>query len=504
LRQALADAQDGDTISFSVPTPASPNATTSSTITLTSGELTINKNMTISGPGANVLTVARDQSASAFRIFHVTPGHTVTIEGLTISNGADTGLGGGGMYNDHSMLTVKSCALIGNLTIAFASEGGGILNDANNGGSATLTVANSTLSGNSTTGGANCGGGIASYGPGSSECGLTVVNSTLSGNSSTLGGGGICISSGSATVANSTLSGNSAPNGTAGGIINAAVLTISNTILKTGASGINIDNRATVTSLGYNLSNDNGGGFLTATGDQINIDPMLGPLQDNGGPTLTHAPFSNSPAIDKGKDIGATGRDQRGNVRPVSFDASVTPPAGGDRSDIGAVELPPQGIYGTISYCSNPVPGPVPNVTLTLTGDATTSTMTDGSGNYQFLSLAAGGSYTVTPSKTARAPGSAGINTVDVIATQRHFLNLGTPLSGCRLTAADVNGDAAINTVDVIAIQRFFLGLSTGIANTGKYKFAPVNRSYLGIISNQTAQNYNTLVFGDVASPFVE
>ena len=110
----------------------------------------------------------------------------------------------------------------------------------------------------------------------------------------------------------------------------------------------------------------------------------------------------------------------------------------------------------------------------------------------------------MTPTKAARAPGSANINTVDVIATQRHFLNLGTPLSGCRLTAADVNGDTSVNTVDVIAIQRFFLGLSTGIANVGKYKFTPANRTYAGITTNQTAQNYDTLVFGDVAAGFVE
>ena len=70
--------------------------------------------------------------------------------------------------------------------------------------------------------------------------------------------------------------------------------------------------------------------------------------------------------------------------------------------------------------------------------------------------------------------------------------------------AADVNGDSSVNTVDVIAIQRFFLGLSTGIANTGRYQFIPVNRTYTGIVSNQTAQNYDTLVFGDVAAPFVE
>ena len=71
------------------------------------------------------------------------------------------------------------------------------------------------------------------------------------------------------------------------------------------------------------------------------------------------------------------------------------------------------------------------------------------------------------------------------------------------LTAADVNGDTAITTVDVIAIQRFFLGLSTGIANTGQYQFTPANRTYPGMVSNQTGQNYDALVLGDVASGFV-
>ena len=70
--------------------------------------------------------------------------------------------------------------------------------------------------------------------------------------------------------------------------------------------------------------------------------------------------------------------------------------------------------------------------------------------------------------------------------------------------AANVNGDSSVNTVDVIAIQRFFLGLSTGIANVGQYQFTPASRTYPGIVGDQTGQNYDTLVFGDVASGFVE
>ncbi len=160
-------------------------------------------------------------------------------------------------------------------------------------------------------------------------------------------------------------------------------------------------------------------------------------------------------------------------------------------------------ISGNVSYCAGS-PRPVPDVTLNLTGGATTSTLSDGSGNYQFSSLPSGGSYIVTPTKSALAPGSAGINTVDVIATQRYFLNLGTPLSGCRLTAADVNGNTVIDTVDVIAIQRFFLGQTTGIANTGKYRFAPTSRAYPGMTSNQTGQNYDGLIFGDVTGTFAD
>ena len=141
---------------------------------------------------------------------------------------------------------------------------------------------------------------------------------------------------------------------------------------------------------------------------------------------------------------------------------------------------------------------------MTLTGTSSGSTLTDGSGNYTFSSLPSGGNYTVTPTKTALTPGSAGINTLDVIAIQRHFLVIGPPLTGCKLTAADVNGVGGINTLDVIAVQRFFLGQTTGTANTGMYQFSPVNRTYTGLTTDQTAQNYDALVFGDVAgSPFV-
>src|SRR5205823_13612575 len=93
-------------------------------------------------------------------------------------------------------------------------------------------------------------------------------------------------------------------------------------------------------------------------------------------------------------------------------------------NDVTATPTPtptptPINISGTISYCSNPSLNPVPGVILTLTGDAGGSALSDGSGNYTLPSLPSGGNYTVTPSKAALAPGSTGIDTVDVIAIQR-------------------------------------------------------------------------------------
>jgi len=160
-------------------------------------------------------------------------------------------------------------------------------------------------------------------------------------------------------------------------------------------------------------------------------------------------------------------------------------------------------ISGTVTYCSNPTIPAVPNATMTLTGDASGSTLTNGSGTYTLSSVPSGGNYTVTPTKASLSPASTGIDTVDVVAIQRHFLSLGTPLSGCRLSAADVNGLGGVDTVDVVATQRFFLGMSTGIANVGKYQFNPLNRTYSGATTEQTGQNYSTLVFGDVATGFV-
>ena len=170
LRQALVLAEEGDTITFEIPTSDPGYINNVWTIGLTTGELVVDKYVKISGLGANVLTVQRDLKAPAFRIFHVNAGVPivgarspqvqnqpgVTISGMTIRNGlADLSVpasAGGGIYNDNTNLTVSGCTLSENSAASDSFAGGGIYNDGNS-GNATLTVASSTLSENSASNG---------------------------------------------------------------------------------------------------------------------------------------------------------------------------------------------------------------------------------------------------------------------------------------------------------------------------------------------------------------
>src|SRR5437868_3920890 len=162
LRQALADANDGDTIGFAV----------TGTIGLTTAELAINHDVTILAPGPNLVTVARS-SQTQFRIFHVMPGHNATIEGLHITGGSpNLGSYGGAVLNDHASLTISNCSL----TTNGGTYGGAISSDSS-GGSATLAVLNSSISGNHAV---SAGGGI--YNNGSTAT-VSLMNSSVSSNS---------------------------------------------------------------------------------------------------------------------------------------------------------------------------------------------------------------------------------------------------------------------------------------------------------------------------------
>ena len=388
LRDALAVANDGDTI----------DATgVSGTILLTSSELQITHAVTINGPGAGNLALDGDFHFRVLENF----ASDVTISDLTITNGfsadnnggggilnhgeltlsdsivsnssvADNnGQGGGVSNNPGATLTVTGSAINGNYACCGGAGGGifgdddatvTVINSTINGNgvgclgggifilNAQLTVLNSTISGNSADGFSGIceqgsGGGIWLYGVGT----LTVTNSTISGNETTGGGGGILLGGGTATVTNSTISENSAQEG--GGIFNSATATILDTVLKAGELGGTIfNNGGTVISLGYNLASDDAGAVLTGPGDQINTDPMLGALQNNGGPTFTNALLPGSPGINAG-DPNFTpppNYDQRG----LGFDRIVD-----GRIDVGAFEV--QG------------PTPTPTVTATATPSAT-------------------------------------------------------------------------------------------------------------------------------------
>jgi hypothetical protein len=327
LRQALAIANDGDTI----------DATgISGIITLTTGQLLLDKSVTINGAGADVLAI--DGNAIS-RVFQIDLGTSVAISGLTLRNGQGN-FGGAILNGATAMLTIINCTLSGNT----AGFGGGTFN------SGTLTVANSTVSGNSASEGGgtyNSGGGV-----------LTITNSTFSGNVASEIGGAI-FNLMTLQIGNSTLSDNSSPL-LAGGVLNFGSLQIANTILKAGDSGVNIytNGGGTVTSLGYNLSSDDAGGYLTGPGDQILTNPVLGPLQGNGGPTFTHALLPGSPAIDAG-DPNFTPPpffDQRG----TGFSRVVD-----GRIDIGSFEV--QGSTTTPTPTATPTatqtPTPMPTAT---------------------------------------------------------------------------------------------------------------------------------------------
>jgi len=233
----------------------------------------------------------------------------MTITNSTVSDnyaglpGPNFPTGTGGGISNYGILAITNSTISGNICYRFA---GGIYNNG------ALTIDNSTVSGNSAVGQHDGqpwghGGGIVGQ--------VTFTNSTLSGNYSNLAAGGI---EGSGALGNTILNYNSDANIT-----------------------------GTMTSRGYNLSSDDGGGNLTGPGDQINTDPMIGPLQNNGGLTLTHALLPGSPAINAGDPNFAPPPfyDQRGSPFVRVFNGRI---------DIGSFEVQPP---------RRPIPAPRPRLT---------------------------------------------------------------------------------------------------------------------------------------------
>lgn len=371
LRQAIFDSRSDDDshlIAFSL--PAGPQ-----TITLTSGELVLDKPVIISGPGADRLTITANAHS---RLFNVSGSGSAYIEGLTLSGGqaaqgggvnnagtltlahcvvANNGAGEGGGINSIAALALAACVVTDNVA---ANAGGGIYS------SGSLIIETSSIRNNLSQNASKQGGGIFQTG----LLPLEITDSTIANNVAAAGGGLYFLAQ-TGTLTNCTLSGNRATGGDGGAIENAglggristldllnctianntashnAVLTVAvglgtgtitqikNTLVA-GNSNDNFDTvggftSARLISLGHNLDSDGTSHFTDgANGDRVGgngakIDARLGPLQDNGGPTSTHALMADSPALDAGASESAPAADQRGFARV-------------DTCDIGAYE----------------------------------------------------------------------------------------------------------------------------------------------------------------------
>ena len=349
LRQALIAAQENDTITFADNVRGSIN--------ILSALPTIVTTLTIVGPGANLLTL-NGVNTSLISINAL--GRTIAISGLTFANGR-----GGAIWNDAN-LALTRCVVTGCLAVGqpfLSIHGGAIFN------SGSLEAVGCTLSGNTVQGGAGyfylvpVDGGNGYGGALSNWAGAIAIlrDCTISGNQAVagpggcfngspfcsspgIGGGGAIDNQGTLTVESCTIAGNSATNYGGGVVVSGGGTTrFANTILAKNTALAQPDAGGSFTSDGFNLiGNSDGSTGFTATGDQTGtlaepIDPLLGPLQDNGGPTATMALLPGSPAIDKGNAATVT-TDQRGSRRRDEL-PNIPNATGGDASDIGAFEV---------------------------------------------------------------------------------------------------------------------------------------------------------------------
>jgi hypothetical protein len=299
---------------------------------------------------------------------------------LTVSNSVflnNTALGDGGAIQEGGpSTTITSSVIQGNSTNA---SGGGVFANGT-----TLTILDSTIS-NNTSGFTSAfpphfgGGGVEVQTTGTGANASTITNTTIVGNSvlNNAGGnngGGVDASvnfTGTLTLADDTITGNYADSG--GGVFWAgtvgSAIHVQNTVIatnKANVAGPDANNPAgTFTDNGGNLIGISGAGsgntgFNAATTQRGTVatplDPLLGPLQNNGGPTLTENPLAGSPVINKGVNANipaGTTTDQRGFLRII-----------GGTVDIGAVEFQPPATTTSLTTSANPVTFGQP-VTLT-------------------------------------------------------------------------------------------------------------------------------------------
>lgn len=321
LRQAVLDANN----------TAGPNLINfqpglTGTITLTSGQLEITNDLTVQGPGANLLTVSGNNTS---RVFNMDPGgtHDFAFSGLTIANGSADQGGGMSYFLTGGTLTIQDCVFSGNNN---SVVGGGLSVIGNNAAATTVNISTTTFTNN------RGAAGSAAY---LENTTVTLKNCTISGNSASTQFGGLWVGAqGSgetvdATLMSCTIANNSGsgPGGfdlsTYQGAFSATARYANTLFANSAASSGNIDTTVfdpssgptSLVSLGHNLSDD-GSGNLTAAGDLPNTNPLLAPLGSYGGPEPTMALLPGSPAIDAGSSTGAPATDQRGVGRVGAVD----------------------------------------------------------------------------------------------------------------------------------------------------------------------------------------
>ncbi len=304
LRDVIANACEPSTITFQAGV---------TTVTLTSAEILVNKNVTIDG-GTGV-TVARSSAGGTpnFRIFNIQTGRTVSMNNLRVQNGNHPAQAGG--IENNGTLNLNNMEITGNRS----PQGGGIQN--NN----VLVLNNSTISGNTAT---LFGGGLTIFGPTT-----TLTNCTITGNQADSDSGGMN-ASGTVSITNCTIARNttvlSAGLG-AGIVVNAANLTLRNSIVAANTSG-NLSeanfNGTVQAASAFNVVGAGPAGGLTngVNNNQVGVTPTalsLGALGNYGGATPTLPLLPGSPAINAGTNVSAPATDQRGIARPAAVDVGA-------------------------------------------------------------------------------------------------------------------------------------------------------------------------------------
>jgi hypothetical protein len=247
---------------------------------------------------------------------------TARLNACTVARNDARDGSGGSIFNSSGTVILRHCSITNNTSIT----GGGIWNRG------WVEAFGCVFSGNRATysGGPTPGGAIYNDPKGT----VLIENTTISRNSSLHLGGGI-MNHGRLVAMNSTIASNAA-SGTGpvrgGGIWNAGTVHSKNSIFAGNTAAQGPDFYGTLFSDGFNLIQNTNDCAIAgvSTGNLTGVDPLLGSLQDNGGPTWTHALLSGSPAIENGSNYGAPSTDQRGVPRPQGLNV-----------DIGAFEFQP-------------------------------------------------------------------------------------------------------------------------------------------------------------------